>query len=57
MPQRNDKVTYEYLVKIKSKVFPDLYHLIEVDLFCSENISAMDLVELFCFDKINLAEL
>lgn len=34
----SNKTQYKYNIKIKSKVFPELYHLITVDLYCYEKL-------------------
>lgn len=42
-----------FYVKVKSKEFPDLYHIIEIDLHCYESMSEIDLDELKCEEKMD----
>lgn len=36
-PEASDK-QYKYEVKVKSKVFPELYHTVKVNLYCYEKL-------------------
>lgn len=43
-----------FAIKIKSKVFNDLEHIIEINLFCDEkqtNPNLFEEIDLFCFEK------
>lgn len=42
---KNTKKQTKYNVKIKSKIQPDLYHMIEVELHCNEKMPTENALE------------
>lgn len=44
-----DKKGYKYDLRVKSKVHPEIYHSVKVDLYCYEKINNTNLL---CYEKM-----
>lgn len=59
---KNMDKQYRYEVKVKSKVCPYLFHIIQINLYCNEKLKSVpksqiqkkniEVVDLFCHEKI-----
>lgn len=48
----HQKNEWKVIILIKSKIFKDLFHSYEVDLFCYESMNDMNQIDLYCEEKL-----